>query len=724
MSGRGGMMISTHEALAENIGRIERILGQDFGQAEQPMQRLVRLGARALGIEAGPLPAAHAGEATEASLRRIAAAAGLLLRPIDIQNGALAHATAPILVISRETGELLLLLKQGRRMRLVHPGAPGDRQWLDPAADHDFEDRGFLLGPALPDKPMTRRGLALFGWKLAIRDIGAYAGMAVLAGLLMALVPILTAQVISMVVPGREMRLLAEIAWMLAVLLACHAAVQLTSGLTLVRIEGRLGSLLRAAAIDRAVRLSPETRMHVPPPIMALAVRSVEGWHRAVWKLALDLAASLLIAGPSLLVMASSAPVAAIAVLSGAIVVIGLAAGIVVLQQKAVLPPPGSLPGSWMATAYEGFLNIETVRASGAETAIFNRWTEGFVVQQRGQLASSRLAALVAGLSGALEPLLLALAIGAVILTAAGLPGEASIPFVMAATVVVGAVHATIGAIGQSFMLGRQWKIAEPLLSNVPLRSGEGDHLLALQGAIRVVAASYRYQPGHALAVHEASIAIEPGEYVGITGASGSGKTTLLHLVLGMKTPETGAVFLDGVDIRTLDMQAIRQRIGIVGQGASLFPGTLRDNIALGLPLTDQAILECLALAGMRAEVEAMPLGLGTVVGDTNPMFSGGQVQRLLFARALASRPKLIVLDEATSALDAAAQAIITNALRALGITILAVAHRLETLQACDRIYVMDRGAIVQHGTFTTLASQPGLFATLLASGQFGSEPS
>jgi len=169
-------------------------------------------------------------------------------------------------------------------------------------------------------------------------------------------------------------------------------------------------------------------------------------------------------------------------------------------------------------------------------------------------------------------------------------------------------------------------------------------------------------------------------------------------------------------------MPAIRRRIGIVGQGASLFPGTLRENIALGLPISDATILECLALAGIRAEVEAMPLGLGTVVGDANPMFSGGQVQRLLFARALASRPKIVLLDEASSALDPAAQAMITRSLRALGISILAVAHRLETLQACDRLYVMDRGTIVQHGTFAALANRPGLFSDLLESGQFSTD--
>ncbi|MCA3641141.1 MAG: ATP-binding cassette domain-containing protein [Methylobacterium sp.] len=722
MSSAGGMISPTFEALAENIGRIEQILGQDLGGAEHPFQRLMRSGAEALGIEARYLPRPHAGEATETSLRRIGEAAGLLLRPVAVDARSIAQASAPILVTQRSTGEMLLLLPQGKRRRIVHPAAPPEAGWLDTSADHDFEDHGFLLGPRLPEKPVTRYSLALFGRRMVAGELAVHSGMMALAGLLLALVPILTAQLIGTIVPGGEMRLLAGIALMLAMLLACHAAVLLTSGIALLRIEGRLGPMLRAAAIDRAVRLPPEQRMPVPPPIMAQAIRSVEGWHRLVWKLALGLVASLFVALPSLLVMAFSAPAAALAVFSGAMLMVAVCAGIMLLRRKPIFPSPGSVPASWMATAHEGFVNVETIRESGAETAMFNHWAEGFVTQQRGELASSRLAALASGLSAALTPLLLALAIGAVILTAAALPGEAGISLIMATTVVIGAVHAAIGAIGQSFLLAREWKLAEPLLSSVPLRSSQGEHLWALKGAIRVVAASYRYQAGHALALSNASIEIGPGEHVGITGASGSGKSTLLHVILGMKMPETGAVFIDGVDIRSLDMPAIRRRIGIVGQGASLFPGTLRDNIALGLRLSDAAILDCLALAGMRAEVEALPLGLGTVMGDTNPIFSGGEVQRLLFARALASRPKILLLDEATNALDPAAQAVITRSLRARGISILAVAHRLETLQACDRLYVMDRGAIVQHGTFTALARRPGLFAALLAAGQFSSE--
>lgn len=719
MSGAGGILSPAFEALAENIGHIERVLGQDLRRAEHPMQRLMRIGAQALGIKARYLPMPHAGEATEESLRRIGEAAGLLLRPVTVDARSLAHATAPILVTRRDTGEMLLVLRKGTRQRIMHPAAPAETRWLEKTADHGFEDRGFLLGPCLPEKPVTRSALAMFGWKMATGELAGYAGMMVLAGLLMAFMPILAAQIISTIIPGREMRLLAEIALILAMLLACHAAVQLASGLALARIEGRLGSMLRAAAMNRAVRLPPEKRLPVPPPIMALAIRSVEGWHRAVWKLALALWASLLLALPSLLVMASSAPVAALAVFSGAVLMTTLSASIVLLQQRAIVPSPGSAPANWKVTAYEGFVNIETVRASGAEPSVFNHWTGGFETQQRRQRASSRLAAIASGLAAALEPLLLALAIGAVILTATTLPGEAGIPFILATTVVIGAVHAGISAIGQSFMLAREWKLAEPLLASVPLRSSQGEHLLALKGAIRVVAASYRYQADHVLALSNSSMEIKPGEYVGITGPSGSGKSTLLHVILGMKMPETGAVFIDGVDIRTLDMPAIRRRIGIVGQGASLFPGTLRENIALGLPISDATILECLALAGIRAEVEAMPLGLGTVVGDANPMFSGGQVQRLLFARALASRPKIVLLDEASSALDPAAQAMITRSLRALGISILAVAHRLETLQACDRLYVMDRGTIVQHGTFAALANRPGLFSDLLESGQF-----
>lgn len=705
------------DGLDENIRRIEHLLENGRATAGEPaLHALLRTVANWFGMPFAIQTEVLPGESPQEALYRLADQADLLVRTIRLDDAFFASGMGPVICERVSDGSRVALVRAGRRWMIHDPARPGQPVKLDAVAQRDMASKGFQLGPCLPAKPISQWDLMRFGWRMVWVDLVGYAAMTALAGMILALFPIVASTIITVIVPGRELVLLAEILMFLVVLGAASLGVHLASSLAQVRIDGTVGSALRSAAIHRAVGLPAENRVRVPPPIVALAVRAVEGWHRAVWKLILSLGASVLMALPSLVVMAAMAPIAALAVLAAILLSFGVAVYFSRRQQAAMTATLAGSPASWMATAYETFKNIDTVRATGSEIAMFTRWSDGFIAQQTRQLAMARIGVWPSGLAAGLEAFLVLVAVGAIILSGAALPVEASVPFIMATTSVVGAAMAMMAAISEIGMLALQKRLAQPLLLGIPARASAGEQLMAPRGAVRVVSVSFRHHADNPPVLVDVNLNVEPGEYVGIVGASGSGKSTLLNVMLGMKTPETGAVFLDGVDISKLDMRAMRQRIGIVGQGACLFPGTLRENINLGLELADERLWDCLVQAGIDQDIAAMPLGLGTIIGDTNAMLSGGQVQRLLFARALAAEPRLIVLDEATSALDPAAQAIITRTIRRLGISVIAVAHRLETLRACDRIYVLDRGTIVQHGTFDALAEAPGLFATFLHS--------
>jgi ATP-binding cassette subfamily B protein len=218
------------------------------------------------------------------------------------------------------------------------------------------------------------------------------------------------------------------------------------------------------------------------------------------------------------------------------------------------------------------------------------------------------------------------------------------------------------------------------------------------------------------------SLAVKPGERVALVGPSGAGKSTVFRLLLRFYDPQSGAVRLDGVNLRDADPAQVRSRMALVAQDASLFSGSALDNLRFG---REEASVDELRAAAKAAEAEgfirALPQGFETPLGERAKTLSGGQRQRLAIARALVRGAPILLLDEATSALDAENERLVQRALSdaMVGRTTLVIAHRLATVLAADRIVVMDAGQVVEEGTHTELIARGGLYARL-AKLQFG----
>ena len=258
-------------------------------------------------------------------------------------------------------------------------------------------------------------------------------------------------------------------------------------------------------------------------------------------------------------------------------------------------------------------------------------------------------------------------------------------------------------------------ELTRPVLEAVPEVS-EGKQVLSrLSGGIELSNVSFRYNENMPLVIDDLSLKIRPGRYVAIVGETGCGKSTLMRILLGFEKPQKGAVYYDGKDLATLDLKSLRRRIGVVMQNGKLFQGDIYSNIVISAPqLTMDQAWEAAEMAGIAEDIRRMPMGMHTIISEGSGGISGGQRQRLMIARAIAPRPKILMFDEATSALDNLTQKTVSDSLEKLKCTRIVIAHRLSTIRACDRIIFLEKGRIVEDGTYDELIALGGRFAGLV----------
>jgi ATP-binding cassette, subfamily B, bacterial HlyB/CyaB len=239
-----------------------------------------------------------------------------------------------------------------------------------------------------------------------------------------------------------------------------------------------------------------------------------------------------------------------------------------------------------------------------------------------------------------------------------------------------------------------------------------------LAGRVQFEQVSFRYRPDGQEILRKVSLAVEPGQVIGLAGRSGSGKSTITKLVQRLYIPERGRILVDGVDLAQVDPAWLRRQIGVVLQENFLFNRTVRDNIALADPgISIEMVVHAAKLAGAHEFILELSESYDTMVGEHGCSLSGGQRQRIAIARALVTNPRILIFDEATSALDYESEAIIQRNLGQIckGRTVFVVAHRLSTVRPADCIYVIERGEVAEQGTHDELIRRDGYYARLHA---------
>ena len=356
---------------------------------------------------------------------------------------------------------------------------------------------------------------------------------------------------------------------------------------------------------------------------------------------------------------------------------------------------------------------IEKIRLSGAENRVFTKWLDLYTHNADLKFNPPTLVKLQRVFTTAVS------LTGTVVMYYIAVKSRVSVADYYAFNTAYSYISGAFSAIASVAMAAATIKptldLVRPLMEAEPEKHDGRESVASITGSLELSHVTFRYEKEGRKIIDDLSLKIPARQYVAIVGKTGCGKSTLLRLLLGFEKPETGAIFYDRKDIQTLDLGSLRKCIGTVLQEGDLFGGSIYENITISAPnLSLDEAWQAAEIAGIADDIRAMPMGMGTVLQEGGGGISGGQKQRIMIARAVAPKPRLLLLDEATSALDNITQKQVSDALDRMKCTRIVIAHRLSTIRHCDRILVMDGGAIVEDGKYEDLIEKGGVFAELV----------
>jgi ATP-binding cassette subfamily C protein len=708
---------TAHSRLAAVLGP-RTAAGAPLEAGSDSLLEACRLVAEAQGIELRKPPDATAELPPRQRLARIAAASRIRHRRVLLRDDWWRRDNGPLLAFRppEETGgpsrPVALLPRSPTRCELVEPGT-GAITEVDEAVAEGLEGEAAMLYRPLPERALRFSDLLDLVFRRRRHDLATLLLMGLGVGLLAVLVPILTGYLFGTVIPAADRARLAQATIALVLAAVAGAAFQVTRSIAVLRLSGKVDGLLQGAVWDRLISLPvPFFRRYT---VGDLADRAM-GIDTIRQLLTGHVISSVLAAIFSVfsfgLLFYYSWPLALAA--SGLVALLAaVTTGLAYLQlrhQRLFLEHRGKVA----SLVFDLIHGIGKIRVGGAEHRAYGRWADGFSRQRREAVAARRIANLQ-GAFNAVYGLATAMTLFAMVTLSQQIDLAASDflafsaafgQFQMAALSIIAIFPSLLAAIPVYERL-QPILVSAPEVDPTKVEAGE------LAGEVEFGQVSFRYQADGPLILDRVSFHARPGEFIALVGPSGAGKSTCLRLLVGFERPTAGSIYYDGQDLGSLDLLSVRRQTGVVLQHSRPMAGDLHTNIVGSRNLTLDDAWEAARMAGLADDIRAMPMGMHTVISEGGGTFSGGQLQRLLIARAIVHRPRVLLFDEATSALDNRTQEHVTDSLERLKATRIVIAHRLSTIQNADRIYVLQRGKVVEAGSYDELAAT-GIFGQMV----------
>ena len=638
---------------------------------------------------------------------------GIMHRRVMLEGNWWKDCDGALLAVTKDKGEFCALLPRKTGGYSFWNTSSGAREKLTSKHKDMFEKEALCFYEPLPEEVKNGKQLLFFLLKhIAIFDYAIVLLATLLATLLGMMTPYISGIIFSRLIPSGKTDIVFTTAILLLItVLAAYIMSVVRTG-TLERIKNRMENVVQNALMSKLMHLPPRFFQRKSAGGLATIITYLD-------RLPMVIADVLL--GPCITAVFSFAYVIQIGVLAPslalpAFVTLIVQALIIIFSIKQKLRLTREELNANMEVkgiTYSAISGIQRIKLSGSEKRIVSRWAKAY--KNRAKAAykvyfpSTMQNELV--VAAALAGTLWVYFSGA----SRGIELSQFVVFLSAFSIATNNITSLSECAQHLPFLKPSLKLIEPILSEAPETSAGKTVVGRLSGAIEMSHVTFRYSEKSPVVLNDLNLKIKPREYIAIVGRSGCGKSTLMRLLMGFEKPESGMIMYDQRDLAELDPASLRRNIGVVLQNGKLFAGSIFSNITISAPwLTLKEAWEAAEMAGMADDIRNMPMGMHTLISEGSGGISGGQKQRLMIARAIAPKPKILMFDEATSALDNITQKKVSDTLDTLNCTRVVIAHRLSTIRNCDRILVMDKGKIAEDGSYDELIAKNGLFAELV----------